>query len=186
MGNAETTPTADMDQLFDWLAAGIRSTNPQIQDLAVQFLGAILSPVSARAPAYKHLTLIPGLLDILKAGGANAQMQYQVVYCFWLLSFLPEIASDLQSRLGVIPTFVDVAKAAIKEKVVRVILATFKNMILRAPSATVLPMIGAKALPLLENLSARKWTDGEIIEDIGFLKGEMERNVNNLTWVGQC
>ena len=184
ISNASKTPLSDMTPLFDWLANNLRSDNPQIQDLTVQYLGAVLGPVPVRKSAYAHQLLIPNLLDLLKTGNANAQMQYQIVYCFWLLSFIPEIASDMQPRLAAIPVFTDVAKSAIKEKVTRIILATFKNMAVRAPGATMLPMIGAKTLPFLQNLSARKWTDQEIVEDIDMLKNELTKNVANLTWVG--
>ncbi|KAI9019815.1 ATPase, V1 complex, subunit H [Hyaloraphidium curvatum] len=178
---SSTVPAVDLAPLYDWLAFNVKSPNPQIQDLAVQFAGLVLAPVPIRATVYKHATLVPALLDVLRTGSPNAQMQYQICYCFWLLSFVPEVAADMQPRLGLIPIFTDVAKAALKEKVVRVVLATFKNMVVRAPSATILPMIGAKVLPFLDNLSARKWTDPEIVEDIDFLKSELAKNVANLT-----
>lgn len=71
-------------------------------------------------------------------------MSYQVGFCFWLLTFEQEVAEQIQKcvaflglsfrtmssqqcrRFDIIPTLVDVAQGAAKEKVIRVIVATFR------------------------------------------------------------
>lgn len=42
-------------------------------------------------------------------------------------------------------------------------------------------MLVAKLLPYVKNLSTRKWSDEEIVEDIEFLKGELTTNFESLT-----
>jgi len=42
--------------------------------------------------------------------------------------------------------------------------------LVKAPEANAPPMLGAKVLPLVESLSARKWSDEEIDEDLQLVK----------------
>ena len=69
-------------------------------------------------------------------------MNYQVGFCFWLLTFETEIAEEINKcasnssghcvaqkiyrKYDVIPLFISVAQAAAKEKVVRVNIATLR------------------------------------------------------------
>jgi V-type H+-transporting ATPase subunit H len=100
----------------------------------------------------------------------SVQMVYQAVFCFWLFSFDVEIAEQLNAKFAIIPLLADVARNAVKEKVVRMIVATLKNLAEKAPSATIPAMLGSKCLPLMESLSARKWSDEEITQDIDVVK----------------
>jgi len=54
-------------------------------------------------------------------------------------------------------------------------------MVTRAPEKTILPMIGAKMVPFVDTLLARKWTDAEITEDLEYLKSTLGNSVTNLT-----
>ncbi|UZJ57220.1 hypothetical protein CBS101457_006540 [Exobasidium rhododendri] len=98
------------------------------------------------------------------------QMIYQAVLCFWLFSFDEDIAGQLNAKLSIIQLLADVARNAVKEKVVRVIVATLRNLAEKAPSANISAMLGSKCLPLMESLSVRKWSDEEITQDIDIVK----------------
>ena len=100
----------------------------------------------------------------------SVQMVYQAVFCFWLFSFDVEIASELNVKFGIIPILADVARNAVKEKVVRVIVATLKNLAEKAPQENISAMLGCKCLPLMESLAGRKWSDEEIPQDIDVIK----------------
>jgi V-type H+-transporting ATPase subunit H len=122
----------------------------------------------------------------LKKG--SAQTQYQIIYIIWLLSFEEEICENLEKfqlfnsrRYHVTPVLKDIAQSAIKEKVVRVVLATFKNLLVKAPRENTISLLGHKVLALIETFSGRKWADPEIVEDINFLKEDLKRHVDSLT-----
>ncbi|KAJ3011740.1 UNVERIFIED_CONTAM: H(+)-transporting V1 sector ATPase subunit H [Siphonaria sp. JEL0065] len=87
----------------------------------------------------------------------------------------------INKNYEVIPFFIDVAKNAIKEKVVRVIFSTIKNMLILAPQENIIPMLGNKLLQLCETLSARKWSDTEITDDLTYIKEELAKNINSLS-----
>ena len=42
-------------------------------------------------------------------------------------------------------------------------------------------MLVAKLLPFVKNLSMRKWSDDDIVEDIDFLQEELRNNFDSLT-----
>ncbi|CAG8676541.1 11796_t:CDS:10 [Funneliformis mosseae] len=70
---------------------------------------------------------------------------------------------------------------AIKEKIIRVIIGTFKNLVDKAPEANLPAMLVARLLNFCENLSSRKWSDNEIVEDIEFLKDQLQENFHSLS-----
>jgi V-type H+-transporting ATPase subunit H len=144
-------------------------------------------------------------------------MSYQVAYCLWLLSFeqnvaeqinkpVPFLSCSLLSKITVflyrkydiVPLLIDVAQGAVKEKVIRVIVATFRvallilsrclqslndpqNLVIKAPAANLPAMLVAQLLPFAKNLCTRKWSDEDIIEDVQFLRDELNINFQSLT-----
>ena len=75
------------------------------------------------------------------------------------------------------------AQTAVKEKVIRVIVSTFCGLVTKAPAANLPAMLVAQLLPFVKNLSTRKWSDEDIIEDVQFLKDELSARFDSLTCV---
>ncbi|KAG8986902.1 H(+)-transporting V1 sector ATPase subunit H, partial [Tulasnella sp. 427] len=92
-----------------------------------------------------------------------------------------EIAEQINRKFDIIPLLMIIAQNVIKEKVQRVIIATYRNLVTKAPSQNLPSMLVAKLLPFVKNLSTRKWSDEEIVEDIQFLKDELTTNFESLT-----
>ncbi|KAJ3054634.1 H(+)-transporting V1 sector ATPase subunit H [Rhizophlyctis rosea] len=178
---SDSPTTYDPTDLFAWLASQMQSTNASVVDIAVQLLQSLLSITQYRLPFYQSGTGMVTLVDILKKNMTNPQMQYQTIYILWLLTYIRDIAADLQRKFDVVPLFLDIAKAAIKEKVVRVIVATFRNILEKAPQENMSAFIGNKVLNVAETLSGRKWSDTEIGEDLEFIKEELSKSVANLS-----
>ncbi|KAI8821683.1 armadillo-type protein [Fimicolochytrium jonesii] len=181
--HAPSNETTDISELLTWLTTQMQNANVNIVDIAVQLLQSILSIPEYRLPFYQTHQGVQNMVDILKKGSPSAQMQYQVIYNLWLLTLIKDIAADLQRKYDVVPLLIDIVKAAIKEKVSRVVIATFKNLMSEAPQENMAALIGNKLLNVCENLSGRKWSDEDILEDLAYLKEELTRNVANLsTW----
>ena len=68
-----------------------------------------------------------------------------------------------------------------KEKVVRVIVAAFRNLVTKAPSQNLPAMLVAQLLPFVKSLCTRKWTDEDIVEDVQFLRDELKANFDSLS-----
>ena len=56
-----------------------------------------------------------------------------------------------------------------------------KNLITKAPSENLPAMLVAQLLPFSKNLSTRKWSDEDILEDVHYVRDELERNFESLT-----
>ncbi|KAF9098852.1 H(+)-transporting V1 sector ATPase subunit H [Mortierella sp. GBA35] len=173
--------TEAAEELFRWTTAQLQSKNPAEVDLSVQVLESALRQRDVRLVYWNTPQAIDALVRILKMENPGPQMQYQVIYCFWILTFNTEIAQELNRKYDVIPQLVEIARSAIKEKVIRVIIATLRNLVEKAPEANLAAMAAMKLLQFSENLSSRKWSDSEILEDVNFLKAELQENFHTLT-----
>lgn len=86
-----------------------------------------------------------------------------------------------------IPALVELARNAVKEKVVRVVLATFRNLVTRAPDANLPAMLNAKVPAYLAQLQqSRRWGDDEVREDVDFLAQELKSAKQKLTCARSC
>ncbi|EKM82868.1 hypothetical protein AGABI1DRAFT_118298 [Agaricus bisporus var. burnettii JB137-S8] len=161
------------------LAQLVSSTTQHKRDVGVQCLECLLARPTVRQAVWAHSAIIPRLLDILKQN-PGPQMSYQVAFCFWLLTFEQNVAEQLDQKYDVIPVLVEVAKTA-KEKVIRVIVAAFRNLVTKAPEANLPAMLVGQLLPFARHLSQRKFSDEDILEDVQFLKEELTVHFQNLT-----
>merc|ERR1712066_896591 len=133
-----------------------------------------------RIDDYRHAFVgVDGIATIVSvlAGRVNFQIQYQLTFCLWVLTFNSELATKL-NKFGVIPILSDVLSDAQKEKVSRIILAVFRNLIEKPEEADVkkencISMVQCKVLKQLELLEQRKFDDEDIVEDIQFLNDEL-------------
>ena len=174
-------PLGDQFKAYlQWLFLHLNSSKSEIIDISLQYLQTTLA-----VPAFKSIFFdtegsVTSLMGVLKKD-STFQIQYQTIYCIWLLTFDTEICQEIEQEYHIIPVLKEIAKNAIKEKVVRIILATFKNLILKASRQNMVPMLGAKVLDIVEQFSVRKWSDEEIMDDIKELEGELKRHVDLLT-----
>jgi V-type H+-transporting ATPase subunit H len=170
----------DPADFFKWIAIHLSSSNSNVVDICVQYLQALTSIQKYRFPMVQTEGLLHSILSILSKD-TSAQVQYQCIYILWVLSFDIRIAQDLERVHHIVPVLKEVTKGAIKEKIIRIIIATFKNMIVNAPAENIIPMLGYKLLPAIEALSVRKWADSEILDDLMFLREELGRHVQSLS-----
>ncbi|OBZ75904.1 V-type proton ATPase subunit H [Grifola frondosa] len=187
--SSESTPLQlqQLQPFLNCLALCVTNPSPNKRDVAVQCLEAILPRTECRKAAWANSSLIAGLVDILRHN-PGPQMSYQVGFCLWLLTFEQEIAEEINNNpFTYLQTFRHYtpphrwAQAAVKEKVIRVIVATFRNLVSKAPAANLPAMLVAQLLPFVKNLCARKWTDEDIIEDVQFLRDELNARFESLT-----
>ncbi|KAK0228218.1 armadillo-type protein [Armillaria fumosa] len=162
------------------LAGFVQGKSPNRRDVAVQCLEALLTRPECRQAVWDIAGIIVGFVDILKHK-PTAQMSYQVAFSIWLLSFEQNVAEQFDKKYDIIPLLIDVAQGAAKEKVIRVIAATFRNLLTKAPAANLPAMLVSQLLPFVKNLCTRKFTDEDIVEDVQFLHDELNENFYSLT-----
>ncbi|KAF8964109.1 armadillo-type protein [Flammula alnicola] len=180
--SAESAPlrSHQLQPFLNVLSSFIQGQSSNKRDIAVQCLESLLSRPDCRQEVWRIPGIISGFVEILKRK-PGPQMSYQVAFCLWLLSFEQSIAEQINKKYDIIPSLVEVAQNAVKEKVIRVIVATFRNLVTKAPTANLPAMLVSQLLPFVKNLAARKWSDEDILEDVQFLKDELNTKFQSLT-----
>ncbi|POY73016.1 hypothetical protein BMF94_4002 [Rhodotorula taiwanensis] len=201
-------PSSVVEQVSRALSSMIRSPNePEAQDVGVQCFESVLRVSKARQYAWRAEEtdsengenkqeaapsagdeqqqtapkIVEALVHLLR-GNPSPQMQYQLAFCFWLLTFEQKIAEQINARYNLIPLLLDLAKQAIKEKILRVVVSTFRNLVVRAPKQNLAPMLVAKVLPWIQtSLQGRMFSDDEIKDDVEFLAGELKSSFDGMT-----
>lgn len=155
------------------------------RDLAIQALGATLSSSRVRRAVWENETILPALLRALESAGPNPspQLQYWIMFCFWELSFEGYVAEGIEKRLtgGVVGPFTEAAKHAAKEKIVRVAIAMFRNLLKLAPEANLPSLLAHQVLPFVTSLASRKFQDEEIQDDVVYVRDELKTRLEGMT-----
>lgn len=73
---------------------------------------------------FVHLDGLSAVFSALETR-ANFQIQYQLIFCVWICTFDYDLTLRM-SRYNAIPKLADILSESIKEKVIRMILATFR------------------------------------------------------------
>ncbi|KAF5330527.1 hypothetical protein D9619_005684 [Psilocybe cf. subviscida] len=177
---SSTPRTNQLQPFLNVLSSFISGQSTNKRDIAVQCLESLLSRPDCRREVWRIPGLINGFVEILKRN-PTPQMSYQVAMCLWLLSYETSIAQQINKKYDIIPILVEVAQNAVKEKVIRVIVATFRNLVIKAPTENLPAMLVAQLLPFVKNLVGRKWSDEDILEDVQFLKEELTIRFHTLS-----
>ncbi|KAI9599292.1 armadillo-type protein [Syncephalis fuscata] len=172
----------DLLVLSNWIINKIKtSRNASVTDIAAQLLASLLRRPSFR-PLFDNTPHgVSALVDHLRRNDNNPQMQYQIVVCVWLLTFDVHIAETIDRYYDIIAPLINIAKSAIKEKVIRVCVATFKNLVEKALAQNVASMLVHRLLPCCEQLASRKFQDADIYEDLKEVCDQLQLEFQNLS-----
>lgn len=120
------------------------------------------------------------LVKLLRDHSQNSDVQllYLVVYCLWLISFQKKCHGVLRQK-KIITQFTEICKTVNREKVVRVCLSTFVNLIDEAKFNE--DMIGAGLPKVLGSLTTRKWKDTDLIADLEKLDQKLDDKIMELS-----
>ncbi|KAG2192027.1 hypothetical protein INT46_011845 [Mucor plumbeus] len=181
--SAPSPSSVDISVLFNWITKKLTGSINDVVNLVIQELESLLRVNSYRLSVWNTQNAIKELIHrlFLNKSASTPQIQYQIIFCLWLLTFEKEIAAQINEKYDVIALLVEIAKSAVKEKVIRVSVATLKNLVEKAPSQNLAAMLVAKLLPFTENLSTRKWSDADILEDIDYIKERLQEDFQSLT-----
>ncbi|XP_063365547.1 V-type proton ATPase subunit H [Cydia amplana] len=134
--------------------------------------------------AFLSVDGISTLLSIL-ASRVNFQVQYQLVFCLWVLTFNPLLAEKM-NKFNAIPILADILSDSVKEKVTRIVLAVFRNLIEKPEDGQVakehcIAMVQCKVLKQLAILEQKRSDDEDIMNDVDFLNTRLQASVQDLS-----
>lgn len=158
---------------LDWAVRTLRSpSHDRATAAAVGALAGLMAERELRAPAYRAgaLALLAPAMRAAAAPPQAVQLLYEASLCVWLLTFLPAAAEATLST-GALAGLIETARAATKEKVVRVALAALRNLLESDGSAP-----GARAAAvaasgrLAATLRLKAFHDEEVLASIAALE----------------
>lgn len=128
---------------------------------------------------------ISTVVNLLTTRKINFQVQYQLTFCLWVLTFNPTLAEKM-NKFNVIPILSDVLSASVKEKVTRIVLAVFRNLVEKPEDKIVsrencIQMVQCKVLTHLEHAKAHKYADEDVMDDVEFLLEKLHTSVQDLS-----
>ncbi|XP_064539028.1 V-type proton ATPase subunit H isoform X1 [Drosophila montana] len=134
--------------------------------------------------AFVSVDGISTLIRILSTR-VNFQVQYQLIFCLWVLTFNPLLAAKM-NKFSVIPILADILSDCAKEKVTRIILAVFRNLIEKPEDSSVakdhcIAMVQCKVLKQLSILEQRRFDDEDITADVEYLSEKLQNSVQDLS-----
>ncbi|XP_050295688.1 V-type proton ATPase subunit H isoform X4 [Anthonomus grandis grandis] len=174
---------ADLHFYLTWLKDQLKSQNNEYIQSVARCLQMMLRIDEYRF-AFVSVDGISTLLSVLDRR-VNFQVQYQLIFCIWVLTFNPLLAEKM-NKFNVIPILADILSDSVKEKVTRIILAVFRNLIEKPEDAQVakehcISMVQSKVLKQLQILEQRKFDDEDITADIEFLSEKLHSSVQDLS-----
>merc|ERR1711892_501925 len=148
----------DLQYYLTWLKDQLRMQGNEYVQSVARCLQMMLRLDDYRQ-AFVGVDGIATLVSVL-SGRVNFQIQYQLTFCLWVLSFNVEVATKL-NKFGVIPILADILSDAQKENCIS--------------------MVQCKVLKQLELLEQRKFDDEDIQEDVDYLNEKMNASVQDLS-----
>lgn len=184
----EQMPDKELRDFIYWFVEHLEEKNPY-KDTLCRCLQMLFRIDFYRLAFYKLdgvKSLVKYLDGTLTTLNGKDQMQYQVTCCLWLLSFNEHIATKIQSGYKLIPVLADVLNGTEKEKVKRIIIAAFKNLLEKPNDADVvksncLCMLQSKVKKLVELMLQSNIEDPDLAEDLDFLNKKLETLVMDVT-----
>ncbi|NXF62927.1 VATH ATPase, partial [Ciccaba nigrolineata] len=132
---------SDLNYYFNWIKTQLSSQKLRGTGGSVE-AGAVSTSDSSQ-----YVQCVAGCLQLMlrvneyrfawvEADGVNCimgvlsnkcgfQLQYQMIFCVWLLAFSPQMCEYLR-RYNIVPVLSDILQESVKEKVTRIILAAFR------------------------------------------------------------
>uniref|UniRef100_A0A8C7IZY2 ATPase H+ transporting V1 subunit H n=1 Tax=Oncorhynchus kisutch TaxID=8019 RepID=A0A8C7IZY2_ONCKI len=173
---------SDLNYYFNWIKTQLTPAHSQYVQCVAGCLQLML-----RVNEYRFAWVEADGVNCITAVLSNKcgfQLQYQMGFCVWLLAFNSQLCEQLR-RYNVVPALSDILQESVKEKVTRIILAAFRNLLEKSADRETrqeyaLAMIQCKVLKQLENLDQQKYDDEDITEDLKFLLESLGESVQDL------
>jgi V-type H+-transporting ATPase subunit H len=174
---------SELDYFLSWTKAQMEVTNNEyLQNVAVCLMK--LLRVESYRVKFVQKDTINTLMSVLNKK-IGFQLQYQLINCLWLLTFDKQIA-EMFVQYPVVPVLAKILAEALKDKVIRIIMAFFRNMISVPEDKDVvaqylLAMIQCKVPKTIELLEAKDFDDIELKEDLDFLVKQLDESMQEVS-----
>ncbi|VDP76053.1 unnamed protein product [Schistosoma mattheei] len=164
----------DLIYYLNWLREQLTITNNQYDQTVARNLQMMLRIREYRAQ-FAKVGGIETIGDVLQEKSTSRQLQYQLIFCLWCMSFDSIHVTDICKNSALLATVADIFLEADREKITRISLAFFRSILEKLPTNAEqrdcgLRLVQYKVLKELELLNQKDFShDPELTEDITFL-----------------
>lgn len=168
-----------IDIFFKFCLVALDIRNPDVCIETSKILSVALESRFLRLPFAKNSAFLDSFCKLLLT--SQPQLHYNAMLCLWLLSFDSLAVKALLMRGNIITLTVGVCRTTAKEKVVRIGVALWRNLLERAKDDVLTILIGAKALDFVSSCLKKTFSDPDLMEDLIFLSAELEKAILKLS-----
>jgi len=164
-------------EFFGWILARLRDPkDPMMVKAALPALKNLLKNPNS----HERFAMDGGLRSLmaLTVDMMNTQMQYLVIFNLWLLSFNPAMLAEFKHH-QVVNMLVELSKKSPREKVVRVVMATLRNLLNKEDFND--EMVFAGLVKVLYLMGQRKLKDQDLIDDLKAVDDRLGEVVETLS-----
>ncbi|KAF5207638.1 V-type proton atpase subunit h [Thalictrum thalictroides] len=179
--NKLTTIDDVLNGLVEWLCAQLKKPSHPTHGIptAVSCLATLLKEPIVRS-SFVKADGVKLLIPLISPASTQQSIQllYESCLSIWLLSYY-EPAVEYLATSRTLPRLVEVVKGSTKEKVVRVIILTLKNLLSKGTFGAQMVDLG---LPqVVQSLKAQAWSDEDLLEALNQLEEGMKDNIKKLS-----
>ncbi|KAL7109556.1 hypothetical protein ACP275_06G182600 [Erythranthe tilingii] len=179
----QTTTTINdvLKGLVEWLCAQLKNPSHPSRGIptAINCLATLLKEPVVRS-SFVQADGVKLLIPLITpaANQQSIQLLYETCLCVWLLSYY-EPAIEYLATSRSLPRLIEVVKGSTKEKVVRVVILTLRNLLHKGTFGAQMVDLG---LPqVVQNLKAQAWSDEDLLESLNQLEEGMKDNIKKLS-----
>lgn len=167
--------------LVEWLCVQLRKPSHPTRGIptAINCLSALLKEPLVRS-TFVQADGVKLLVPLICPASTQQSIQllYETCLCIWLLSYY-EPAVEFLATSRALPRLTDVVKCSTKEKVVRVVILTFRNLL---PKGTFGALMVDLGLPqIVQSLKSQAWSDEDLLEALNELEEGLRDNIKRLS-----
>ncbi|KAG6472757.1 hypothetical protein ZIOFF_070235 [Zingiber officinale] len=170
-----------LEGLLNWLCFQLNNpSHPACSlPLAINCLTNLLREPSVRT-SFVQADGIKLLIPLISSASTQQSIQllYETCLCIWLLSYY-DGAVDYLATTRAMPRLVEVVKGSTKEKVVRVIVLTLRNLLPKAACGA--QMIDVGLPQIVQSLKAQAWSDEDLLDALNQLEDGLQVHLKNLS-----
>ncbi|XP_026389816.1 V-type proton ATPase subunit H-like [Papaver somniferum] len=167
--------------LVEWLCAQLRNPSHPSRGVpsSISCLSTLLKEPVVRS-SFVQADGVKLLIPMISPASTQQSIQllYETCLCVWLLSYY-EPAVEYLATSRTLPRLVEVVKSSTKEKVVRVVVLTLKNLLSKG---TFGPQMVELGLPqIVQSLKAQAWSDEDLLEALNQLEEGLKDNIKKMS-----
>ncbi|XP_054824068.1 V-type proton ATPase subunit H-like [Prosopis cineraria] len=170
-----------LKELVKWLCEQLRNPTHPSRGVptAINCLSALLKEPVVRS-SFVQAGGVKLLVPLISPASTQQSIQllYETCLCIWLLSYY-EPAIEYLATSRTLPRLIDVAKSSTKEKVVRVVILTLKNLLSKGTLGA--QMVDLQLPQVVQSLKAQAWSDEDLLEALNYLEEGLKDNIKKLS-----